>query len=93
MKPRIGITCSFESWPDDEAAQTRLANYALALQDAGANAEYLFLASNTPSSAEQLSLQLDGLLISGGADLPPEYYNESPRPGANLELVTPARPA
>ncbi len=92
MKPRIGITCSFEAWPDDEAAQSRLANYGLALEDAGAIAEYLFLASHAPADAAKLAAQLDGLLISGGDDLPPEAYGEAPRADANLSLVPLARP-
>ncbi len=93
MPLRIGITCSLDEWPSEEAAQTRLANYALALEDAGAHGEYLFLASNTPADAARLASQLDGLLITGGADLPPETYDEEPREGANLSLVPPARPA
>ena len=89
----IGITCSFEDWPGDEAAQSRLTNYALALDEAGARSEFLFLASHAPADAARLAAQLDGLLISGGADLPPENYGEAPRDGANLSLVTPVRPA
>lgn len=92
MKPLIGITCSFEGWPIDEASQVRLSNYALALDDAGARSWYLFLDHTKPEDAAQLAMQLDGLLISGGDDLPTEFYGEAPREGANLSLVTPARP-
>jgi gamma-glutamyl-gamma-aminobutyrate hydrolase PuuD len=89
----IGITCSFNSWPVDEGAQTRLTNYKLAVEDAGARGEFLLLGENEPENAEKLAAQLDALLLSGGADLPTEMYGEAPRDNANLELVTPARPA
>ena len=89
----IGITCSFNSWPDDEATRTRLKNYALALDEAGARGEFLWLGQHAPENAEKLAAQLDGLLISGGNDLPPESYGEAPREDANLTLVAPARPA
>jgi putative glutamine amidotransferase len=72
----------------------RLCRYIEALGDAGARGEPLWLPSHGDLSrwAEHLSFRLDGLVISGGADLPPPLYGEEPRADANLDIVTPARP-
>jgi putative glutamine amidotransferase len=93
MTVRIGITCSNPSWPDTAAAQARLENYRLALEQSGARGEFLFLDDYASADAARLATELDGLLLSGGADLSPELYGEAPREGANLDIVTPARPA
>jgi putative glutamine amidotransferase len=92
MLPRIGITSSFEDWPDDAKTRERLCNYACALDDAGAGSEFLFLGQHAPEDAENLASQLDGLLLSGGNDLHPGWYGEAPREGANLTLVPSERP-
>lgn len=36
---------------------------------------------------QDISERIDGLLISGGGDIDPEYYNEIPILGAKLEIV------
>lgn len=93
MSARIGITCSNLSWPETEAGQNRLLHYRKALEEAGAAGEFLFLDENAPSDAPRLAAQLDGLLLSGGADLNPELYGETLREDAGVELINPARPA
>ncbi|HEY0074733.1 MAG TPA: gamma-glutamyl-gamma-aminobutyrate hydrolase family protein [Abditibacteriaceae bacterium] len=93
MSARIGITCSNPAWPESEAGQNRLLHYRKALEEAGAEGEFLFLNENTPEDAARLATQLDGLLISGGADLNPELYGEALLSDASVELVNAARPA
>lgn len=93
MSVRIGITCTNSVWPETAAAQTRLNNYRLALENSGAQGEFLFLDNYTPEDAAKLAAQLDGLLISGGADLAPELYGEAVLEGAGVELIDPRRPA
>ena len=93
MSLRIGITCSNPSWPETEAGQNRLLHYRKVLEDAGAEGEFLFLDEQAPEDAARLATQLDGLLLSGGADLNPELYGQTLLPDANVELVNAARPA
>lgn len=93
MSARIGITCSNLSWPESEAGQNRLLHYRKVLEDAGAAGEFLFLDDHAPTDAARLATQLDGLLLSGGADLNPELYGETLREDAGVELINPARPA
>ena len=93
MSARIGITCSNPSWPETEAGQNRLLHYRKALEEAGAEGEFLFLDENAPEDAVYLAAQLDALLLSGGADLNPELYGETLLPDASVELVNAARPA
>jgi putative glutamine amidotransferase len=89
---RIGITSSAFAWPDDDAGQTRLRNYLLSLENAGAQGDLLFLGEHAPADADAFAAQFDGLLLSGGADLPTHFYNEEPREGAHLEFVPIERP-
>lgn len=95
MKPRIGITCSFDAPPTEEKQQISLQRYVDAVADAGGQGELLWFPRGTEYSrvAKKLATQLDGLIISGGADLPPEMFGEEALPEANLKLVPPERPA
>ena len=95
----IGLTCSYDNADTlTEKQQQNLENYRLALQHAGAETKVLFVpAANTSPAqlrqlAEELGDSLDGLLVSGGADLPPEMFGAQPDPKLE-ELVPPMRPA
>ena len=91
----IGITTSQSSWPPDEDGQARLQAYLNAISDANAQAEPLWLdldESEMSARAEKVARQMDGLLISGGADLPPQMYGEEILPDAGVELIQSARP-
>src|SRR5688500_12239790 len=96
---RIGLTSSHYHWPDDEKARVSLTRYLDAIGDAGAQGEPLWLPSGEDSAdamqerAVRLAAQLDGLVISGGKDLPPSMYGEEERPDAQLQFVPPVRPA
>ncbi len=69
MTPLIGITTDIEGKHSGINRQ-----YARAVEDAGAGPVLL-----TPlKDVKSLALKIDGLLISGGDDLHPSYYNEKP---------------
>ena len=93
MTVRIGVTCTNSVWPETADGQARLNKYRLALENCGAQGEFLFLDENSPSEAARLAAQLDGLLISGGADLSPELYGETPLQNAEVDIIDARRPA
>lgn len=95
----IGLTCSYDDENNlTEKQQQNLEHYRLALQDAGAGTKVLFLPSDktTPEVLQQIAKnhadKLQGLIISGGGDLPPEMFEADPDPHLG-ELVPPMRPA
>lgn len=99
---RIGITNSYYDWPEEEKNRLSLTRYVNAVGDADGVGELLWLPRVEDKGAaqeefvlrpaERLADQLDGLIISGGADLPPEYYGAEERPEAHIKLVPPLRP-
>lgn len=92
---RIGITFSHHHWPDDEDNRWRMNQYVGAVEDSGGQAEPLWLPADMSLAEEQaakLASQFDGILVSGGADLPPAMYGEEPIADCGIELITPARP-
>jgi len=96
---RFGVTCSHFQPPEDEANRQRLQRYADAVGDARGAAEWLWIPEQGTSAAAlaqraaELSAQLDGLILSGGADLPSEMFGEADLPGANIKPVVAERPA
>lgn len=93
---RIGITFSHHGWPDDEDNKQRIQRYADAVEDAGARAEPLWLPGDGDpdgQQAERAARDLDGMMISGGADLPPSFYGEELASNANVKLINLERPA
>ncbi len=67
MRPIIGITA------DIEGNRLKLnRNYAEAIENAGACPVLLAPSRN----AADIALRIDGILVSGGSDLHPSYYNE-----------------
>ena len=95
MKPRIGITCSHFELPEDPDNQARLNRYSDAITDAGGEAAFLWIPRDEEFArhAAEAARDFDGMLISGGADLPPEMYGETPKSDANIEIIKPQRPA
>jgi putative glutamine amidotransferase len=92
---RIGITCSHFELPPAPENQARLNRYADAVREAKAEAEFLWIPQDEAYArhAGEVGERIHGLLISGGADLPPEMYGEKPRVDSNIELIRPQRPA
>jgi putative glutamine amidotransferase len=95
----IGLTCSYDDENNlTEKQQQNLEYYRLALRDAGAEMKVLFLpdskipAENLQQIAATVCDDLQGLVISGGADLPPEMFGAAPDPNLG-ELVPSMRPA
>lgn len=81
-KPRIGITCDFETVTDRRGAPSPRyllqEAYVVAIDGAGGEPWLLphLPAERVPSVLEVV----DGLLLSGGDfDVPPEFYGEEPR--------------
>jgi len=82
MRPLIGITTSTVSAPDRQPAGGELStlrrDYAELVAAAG-GAPTLLPAVPSPAVGE-LMARLDGLILSGGGDLHPRRYGESPAP-------------
>lgn len=95
MKPKIGITCSHFEMPEEPDNQARLGRYADAIVDAGGEASFLWIPRDEEFAhhAAQVASEFDGMLISGGADLPPSMYGETVKSDANVEIIRPQRPA
>lgn len=91
----IGITCSHFEAPTDEDNLWRLGRYQGAIKDAGGTPEMLWIPRDEQFEicAVEMAEKLDGLLISGGADLPPEMYGETALENAGVELIRPQRPS
>jgi putative glutamine amidotransferase len=80
--PRIGLTTTAGG-----SAQSKERWYALAVAAAGGEPVWLepsvILAARRP---EELLPGLDGLLLTGGADIDPRYYGELVRPDAGVKI-------
>lgn len=93
---RIGITFSHRAWPDDEDNRKRIRFYMNAVEAAGAEAEPLWLPDDGDpdgEAAERAARDFDGMLVSGGADLPPSFYGEEIMPNASVSIINLERPA
>lgn len=95
---KIGITCSHRSAPTTPKKQASLQRYVDALAHAGAQGAVLWRPRvddevKIKARAEKLATQLDGVVLSGGADLDPAVYGETLRPDAQVDLVHPLRPS
>lgn len=92
---KIGVTFSHHHWPQDADNRRRIQAYLDAVAFAGATAEPLWLPDGESQSREysqRLAGEYNGLLISGGADLPPQMYGETVLENAGVSLVTEERP-
>ncbi|HET6561184.1 MAG TPA: gamma-glutamyl-gamma-aminobutyrate hydrolase family protein [Marmoricola sp.] len=82
-RPVIGLTAYREEarwgvW--STRADILPAVYASAIEEAGGVPVLLPVGTSAPESAKALVARLDGLVISGGADVSPERYEEAPHP-------------
>lgn len=76
--PVIGITTDIKS--EREETFVVEATYARALVRAGALPVFLPSISHDKSLLFELSKRIDGLLLPGGRDMDPGFYNEKPHP-------------
>src|SRR5258706_11042875 len=98
MIPLIGITCGSSALdPEAKNPQDRL-NFAYSLAVAGAGAAPVIVPNlNGLSAVETLLDRLDGLVLSGGYDVHPRFFDEAtlngsveidePRDAAELLLI------
>ena len=84
MKPLIGVTCDCEG--DKSLCHN---NYSKAVVVGGGLP--FVLPHGSEEVLEEMLSRLDGVLITGGRDVPPERYDE--KPGDKTKLVTPERDA
>lgn len=84
-RPLIVITVQAPVRADDPSvAERKNARYVEGVRRHGG--EPLVLDETTPEADRSTALaSMDGLLLSGGADLDPAYYGESPRPATVVE--------
>ncbi len=83
-KPLIGVTMGISPLPgiDQRTKIVRVSNYyAMALEAAGGIGIHLPLA--TPALCAGLIPRLDGLILSGGGDIPAHVFNEPLHPASN----------
>lgn len=88
---QIALSVSYPSPPSDEKDIWRIEGYLHAIQIGGAVGTPLFL-DEWEGKAQDVAREFDGLVLSGGADLPPSWYRQEPLAGAGLELVNERRP-
>lgn len=88
---KIALSVSYASQPSDEKDLWRLEKYYAAIRGGGADVEALFL-DEWSENPQRVAEEFDGLVLSGGADLPTQWYGEAPLEGAGLETVTERRP-
>jgi gamma-glutamyl-gamma-aminobutyrate hydrolase PuuD len=92
---KIGITYSHYEWPDDADNRWRMNQYIEAIEEVGAAAEPLWLPRDpalAAARAAEVADEFDGLMLSGGADLPPAMYGETELEDGNVNLVSVERP-
>ena len=75
MRPRIGIT-SWHHWDDDERWEAILEGYPHAVLEAGGLPLILPITHVNPTLVEAYLDAIDGLLLTGGADIHPSFYGQ-----------------
>jgi len=88
---QIALSVSYSSPPSDEKDIWRIEGYRAAIEIGGGVGTPLFL-DEWEDKAEEIARGFDGLVLSGGADLPPSWYGQEPLDGAGLDLVSARRP-
>ncbi|MBW3637880.1 MAG: phosphoribosylformylglycinamidine synthase subunit PurQ [Armatimonadetes bacterium] len=88
---RIALTVSYDAPPTNEKNLRSLQNYFAAVHNAGASIEALFL-DEWSHRAHRAARDFDGVVLAGGADLPPSWYGEAPIEGAGLDFIPERRP-
>lgn len=85
MKTVIGVTSSFDVEKD---TQVLPANYTRAVESSG-GIPFLIPAALSPALADEILSRVNGLLLSGGYDVDPQWFGENPHP--KLGTVSPER--
>lgn len=79
MKPLIGITAGNLREPPNRDYMYNTSDYFRSVQNAG-GIPVLLPFCETEAQAGEILSRLDGLLLSGGADMDPQLYGEQPHP-------------
>lgn len=79
MKPLIGITAGVLREPPNRDLMYNTSDYFRSVQNAG-GIPVLLPFCETEAQAGEILSRLDGLLLSGGADMDPQLYGEQPHP-------------
>lgn len=82
MRPIIGITCSLRE-RDGGAIHELPDLYVQGVRQAGGLP--VLLPAVDPDGATELVRELDGVIISGGRDIPPDLYGEEPHPATDTD--------
>ncbi len=88
---KIALSVSYPSPPADEKDQWRIECYLNAIKIGGGVGTPLYL-DEWEFKAEEAARRFDGLVLSGGADLPTQWYHQEPLDGAGLDFVNERRP-
>ena len=88
---KIALTVSYEAPPTDEKDLWRLECYFNAIRQGGATPTALYLDEWEARVGDVIN-EFDGVILAGGADLPTDWYGETPLEGAGLDIVSPRRP-
>ncbi|MBI2486286.1 MAG: gamma-glutamyl-gamma-aminobutyrate hydrolase family protein [Deltaproteobacteria bacterium] len=84
FEPFIGITTDIKTDVAKEESFLIETTYARAIAKAGGIPVLLPLLSANGSLLENLVAKIDGLLLPGGRDMDPKFYNEEPHPKLRL---------
>lgn len=82
VKPVIGISCSIRA-KDEEFVHELQDRYVRSISLAGGIA--VALPRLEPDEVPYLVRVLDGVIISGGRDIPPDFYGAEPHPKTNTD--------
>ena len=88
---KIALSVSYPAPPSDDKDKWRIECYLDAIRIGGGEPTVLFL-DEWETKAAEVAREFGGLVLSGGADLPTDWYGQEPLEGAGLELVSPRRP-
>jgi putative glutamine amidotransferase len=82
MKPIVGISCSLRA-RDEDIVHELQDRYVRAIRQAGGLV--VTLPRLAPEDAKHVAQFLDGIVISGGRDIPPDFYGAEPHPATDTD--------
>lgn len=83
QKPIIGILCDINKEKKDRPLYFVKSNYVSAINDAG-GVPFLIPPTGNNNDLTQIANIINGLLVPGGDDIDPKYFDEGPHPSVVL---------